>query len=203
MANLEVNYKEMPGKATEMQNLGKALNSELSTAWSSVNELRSTWYGVRYNSLISLFNKTTDSVNKILTLVICTIPDQLGTIALNYSKVDGDPVPAVEPGSITAIESIPDSDTARMSYEAGPADDVKGSVGKNIDSAEGYMEDILSTFNTIDWQSEARDNYQSQLTTLRGEIVDSLENIKTQFTVLMEQAASDMQAAEDANNVGN
>ena len=43
---MEVNYKEMPAKATQMQNLGRSLNGELSAAWTSVNDLRSTWYGV-------------------------------------------------------------------------------------------------------------------------------------------------------------
>lgn len=199
---MEVNYREMPAKATQMQDLGRSLNSELSSAWTSVEGLRSTWHGVRYNSLISLFNKVTGSVNKILTLVVCTIPDQLGTIARNYSVVDGDVVAGVEPGSIKAIESIADSDTATMSYEADAAASVKEVVNKNFDAAKNYMENIMNTFNTIEWVSEARDNYQSQLNSLKAEINASLDEIKTQFSTLMEQAANDMRAVENANNVG-
>lgn len=199
---MEVNYKEMPAKATQMQNLGRSLNGELSAAWTSVNDLRSTWYGVRYNSLISLFNKVTDSVNKILSLVVVTIPEQLGTIAKNYSVVDGDPVAAVEPGSVNAIEAIADSDTTKMSYEEGPASEVRASVSNNFNAAKGYMEDIMNTFNTIDWISDARDNYQTQLTSLKSEIVGALDGINSQFTTLMQEASADMQAAENANNVG-
>ena len=52
----EVNYEEIPGKANEIQQQGTQLNAELSSAWNSVNELRSTWHGLRYNTLISYFN---------------------------------------------------------------------------------------------------------------------------------------------------
>ena len=198
---MEVNYKDMPGKATTMQNLGKALNKELSTAWTSVNELRSTWHGVRYNTLIALFNKVTPAVNKILTLVICTIPDQLGTIARNYSIVDGDTAPAVEPGSVTAIEALADSDTTTMSFEQEPAAAVKSSVSGNFDASKGYMDDIVNTFNTIDWVSEARNSYQAQLESLKAEIVAAIDGINKQYTTLMEEAANDMRAVENANNV--
>ena len=198
---MEVNYREMPGKATMMQNLGKALNKELSTAWTSVNDLRSTWHGVRYNSLIALFNRVTPAVNKILTLVVCTIPDQLGTIARNYSIVDGDTTAAVEPGSITAIETIADSDTATMSFEQEAAASVKASVSSNFDAARGCMDDILNTFNTVDWVSEARNSYQSQLESLKGEICTAIDTINKNYTTLMEEAANDMKNVENANNI--
>lgn len=199
---MEVNYKEMPGKAVQMQGLGKQLNAELSNAWSSVNGLRSTWHGVRYNSLIALFNNVTASVNKILTLVVSTIPDQLGTIARNYSIVDGDVCAAVEPASITAIESIENSDTSSMSYDASAAVSVKESVMKNLNNAKGYMENVVSVFNTVSWVSEARTNYQSQLESLKGEIVAAIEGINKQFSTLMSEAENDMKAVENANNVG-
>ncbi len=199
---MEVNYKEMPGKAVQMQGLGRQLNGELSSAWTSVNELRSTWHGVRYNSLIMLFNKVTGSVNKILSLVVSTIPDQLGTIARNYSIVDGDPCANVEPASPTAIEAIENSDTSSMSYDPATALSVKESVTKNLSNAKGYMENIVTVFNTVDWVSEARSNYQSQLETLKGEIVAAIDGINTQFSTLMSEAENDMKAVENANNVG-
>ena len=195
---MEVNYLEMPGKAVQMQGLGKQLNSEMSKAWSSVNELRSTWHGVRYNSLIALFNNVTDSVNKILKLVVSTIPDQLGTIAKNYSIVDGSSCPNVEPASVTAIEKIENSDTKTMSAAAS----VKESVTSNLNNAKGFMENIVSVFNTVDWVSEARDSYQSQLDSLKGEIVNAINTINTQFSTLMSEAENDMKAVENANNVG-
>ena len=199
---MEVNYLEMPGKAVQMQGLGKQLNSEMSKAWSSVNELRSTWHGVRYNSLIALFNNVTDSVNKILKLVVSTIPDQLGTIAKNYSIVDGSSCPNVEPASVTAIEKIENSDTKTMSFDQSAAASVKESVTSNLNNAKGFMENIVSVFNTVDWVSEARDSYQSQLDSLKGEIVNAINTINTQFSTLMSEAENDMKAVENANNVG-
>ena len=199
---MEVNYKEMPGKAIQMQGLGRQLNGELSSAWSNVNGLRSTWHGVRYNSLIALFNNVTASVNKILTLVVSTIPDQLGTIARNYSIVDGDVCAPVEAASPTAIESIENSDTSSMSYDPATALSVKESVMKNLNNAKGYMDNIVSVFNTVSWVSEARTNYQAQLETLKSEIVAAIDGINNQFTTLMNEAETDMKAVENANNVG-
>ncbi len=199
---MEVDYRAMKAKAIEIRELGTSLNGEFSAAWESVNGLRATWYGVRYNTLISFFNKTTDAVNGILTLVVCTIPEQLGTIAKNYSIVDGDPISIVEPGPITPIEKLVDSSPARMAFDQGTAESVKNGVIANFGSAIDYMEKILNTFNSVDWVSEARNNYQAKLVGLKGEIVGAIETIKSQFTTTMEEAATDMQNAENANNVG-
>ena len=64
------------------------------------------------------------------------------------------------------------------------------------------MENIVSVFNTVDWVSEARDSYQSQLDSLKGEIVNAINTINTQFSTLMSEAENDMKAVENANNVG-
>lgn len=198
----EVNYEEIPGKANEIQQLGTQLNAELSSAWNSVNELRSSWHGLRYNTLISYFNNITDSVNQLLKLVICEIPESLGTVARNYAAADGTTVPAVGAGSITMIETLSDSDTSSLAYNSGTASEVQSAVNGNISNAEDFMNSIESTFTSINWQSEASEAFRQKFTSLKSQIVDALTNINSQFTNLMQEAQSDIEGAESANTVG-
>lgn len=198
----EVNYEEIPGKANEIQQQGTQLNAELSSAWNSVNELRSTWHGLRYNTLISYFNNITDSVNQLLKLVICEIPETLGTVAKNYAAADGSSVAAVGAGSVTMVETLSDSDTSTMAYNSGNASDVQSAVNGNISNAEDYMNSIESIFAGINWQSEASEAFSQKFAKLKAQIVDALTNISTQFTNLMQAAQSDIEGAESANTVG-
>lgn len=198
----EVNYEEIPGKANEIQQQGTQLNAELSSAWNSVNELRSTWHGLRYNTLISYFNNITDSVNQLLKLVICEIPETLGTVARNYAAADGSSVAAVGAGSVTMIETLSDSDTSTMAYNSGNASDVQSAVNGNISNAEDYMNSIESIFTGINWQSEASEIFRQKFASLKSQIVDALTNINTQFTNLMQAAQADIEGAESANTVG-
>lgn len=202
MANIrEVNYQEIPGKASQIQQQGGQLNLELSNAWNSVNNLRSTWHGLKYNTLISYFNKITDEVNELLKLVICEIPEALGTVAKNYALADGGSVASVGAGSVTAITTLSDSETVTMAYDSATASNTQSAVNKNFANAESYMNDIESTFSSINWESEAKDAFQKRFSSLKTQIVDALSNINTQFTNLMQQAQADIEGAETANTV--
>lgn len=196
-----VNYEQIPGKANEIQGQGRQLNSELSNAWNSVNDLRSTWHGKRYNTLISYFNNITDEVNSMLKLVICEIPEALGTVAKNYAMADGGSVAAVGAGTVNAISTMGDSDTTTMAYNSSNASDVQSSVSTNFSTAESLMNDIESTFASIDWESEAKNAFQQRISSLKGQITEALENIRTQFTTLMQESQSDIEGAESANTV--
>ena len=132
----EVNYQEIPGKANSIQSEGRALNTELSTAWNSVNDLRSTWHGLKYNTLISYFNSITNEVNELLKMVIVQIPDALGTVAKNYALADGGSVPTVEIGSVTLITTLSDSDTTTMAYDSSTAAEVQSTVSNNFSNAK-------------------------------------------------------------------
>ena len=202
MANInEVNYEEIPGKANEMQQEGVQLNAELSAAWNRVNDLRSTWHGLRYNTLISYFNNITDEVNELLDLVICKIPETLGIVAKNYASVEGTSVAAVGAGSVTMIETLSESDTSTMAYNSGNASDVQSTVSSNFSNAENYMNSIESIFSSINWESDASETFRQKFKSLKSQIIDALTNINTQFTNLMQAAQTDIESAESANTI--
>ena len=78
---------------------------------------------------------------------------------------------------------------------------VKNNVSTNFKNSVEKMNEIESTYNTIQWQSEAAEAFRAKFTKLKGEIISSFENINSQFTTLMEQTLSDIQATENANTV--
>lgn len=202
MANImEVNYQEIPGKANQIQQLGEQLNSEVTTAWNNVNDLRGTWHGTRYNVLISYFNKATDSINAILRMVIDEIPTALGTVAMNYAKADGQSVASVGAGNITAIQTLADSDTSTMAYQSSAAAAVQSQVNTNFSNAEKCMNDIETTFASITWESEAKRAFQERFSSLKAQIIDELNEINKQFTALMQASQADIEGAETANTV--
>lgn len=50
-----VNYKEIPGQAKQMRNLGKYLNAEITKAYKSIENMHKSWYRKRYNDLLKSF----------------------------------------------------------------------------------------------------------------------------------------------------
>ena len=83
-----VDYESMPLKAEEMRIYGKLLNSEITKAYKSIEEMHNSWYGKRYNKLLKSFNDIVPQLNKMITLVVKEIPYALEVIANNYSQAD-------------------------------------------------------------------------------------------------------------------
>ena len=63
------------------------------------------------------------------------------------------------------------------------------------------MDTIESIFNGINWNSEAKDAFQSKFSSLKSQIISALDNINTQYTNLMQAAKADIEGAESANTV--
>ena len=69
MAKIQnVDYERIPGQATQMRSEGQVLNTELKSAYESINLMRNFWYGKRYDSLVKEFNEIKSSIN--LSIVI-------------------------------------------------------------------------------------------------------------------------------------
>ena len=202
MANImDVDFRQIPGKANQIQQLGLQLNAELTSAWNSVDELRASWHGLRYNELISYFNKTTETLNKMVKLAVNEIPEALGTVATNYARAEGTSVAAVSPASVTAIQTLADSDTSTMAYTSSEAANVRTLVNNNFSKAEGYVNEIETTFASITWESEAKNAFQQRLSSLKSQMIDAITNINTQFTKLMQASQADIEGAESANTI--
>lgn len=203
MAKIEfVNYNTVPGVANDMQELGVKLNNELTTAYASTRDMRSHWFGVRYNTLIQGFNKVIPSINELLKLVIGEIPFALRVAANNYSQADrGQNACAAEEGVPNNIEEIAETTEPGLKFITSEVESVKGNVETNFTNAENLMDEIAAKFATAEWESEARDAFDNRFNTLKSNITSSIEDIKSQFTSLMAETISDIEKAENSSTV--
>ena len=88
-----------------------------------------------------------------------------------------------------------------MRFLTGDVESIQNQVVSNLDIAKSKMDEIESVYGQIQWRSEASDAFRSTFTRLKSEIVESFENIKSQFTKLMTQTQQDIQSAETSNTV--
>ncbi len=196
-----VDYKQIPSKARQMQSEGQALNSELTSAYNSIGQMSKSWYGKRYNELVKSFNNIINSLNDMLKLVITDIPDTLNTVAKNYASADGDSVSSISSASPKRITNIANSTATGMRFIESEVNTTKLNVEKNFANAKQKMENIKTIYNGITWQGDAATAFKSKFNQLKSQIDQSLDDLKRQFSQLMQQTISDMQATEKANTV--
>lgn len=197
-----VDYEAIPGQASQMRSNGQQLNSELTTVYQSIGDMHSSWYGVRYNSLVTSFNEIVETLNELLQLVVTDIPVALENVANNYSQADaGSSVTSVDSTGPNKITELALTTDVGMRFITSEVQTVQSSVSQNFSNAVEQMNAIESVFNSITWESEAADAFKAQFTELKEDIVSSFEDLKEQFVTLMEQTQEDIQNAETANTV--
>lgn len=203
MANIQnVDYEALPGQASQIRSYAQELNNELTTAYTNITNMHSVWYGVRYNALVKEFNNIIPQLNELLNLVVGEIPFALETIANNYAQADkGANVVGAQNTAPNKIAEIPVSNDVGMRFITEDVANTQSQVSTNLDNARSRMDSIESTYSQIQWQSEASDAFKSTFTRLKSQIVSSFENIKSQFTNLMNQTQEDIQSAESSNTV--
>ena len=203
MANItSVDYEAIPSQAKQMRAEAQQLNSEMTKAYTSIENMHNSWYGVRYNELQKSFNNLIPSLNEMLTLVVKEIPFALETVANNYSLADkGTKVTSAindGPKPITALTITSD---VGMKFITADVEATQKSVETNFENSKEQMNKIESIYNGIDWKSEAATAFKSQFTKLKNEIVNSFENLKADFAKLKNEPKSDIQATESAHTV--
>lgn len=203
MAKIQnVDYMAMPNQAKQMRALGQQLNTQMTTAYKSIENMHSSWYGTRYNDLVKLFNNMTTQLNEMLKLVVTDIPYTLETVANNYSQADrGANATSASQEAIQRINNINLSNDVGMKFITANVTNVQQSVSKNFQNAKDQMNKIAAEYNKIKWESEASQAFKSKFQKLKTSITQSFDNIEQQFTKLMNQTKDDIQKAETANTV--
>ncbi len=206
MSKIEiVDYGEMPRQASQMRSLGQELNGKLVQVYEAINNMRDgVWYGERYDSLVGEFNKIIPEINQLLTLVVGEIPFALETIANNYAQADrGTNVTSAQNTAPKKIQEMTLTKTgSKFKFISASVESVQNQVESDLAEASEKMNEIEGVYGQIQWQSEASEAFKTTFTRLKGEIITSFENIKSQFTKLMTQTQEDVQAAESSNTVG-
>lgn len=203
MANIiKVDYEAIPRQTMSMRTHGKELNTELTNAYKSIEEMHKSWFGQRYNALVAEFNKIVPSINELLTLVVDEIPFTLETVANNYALADrGSGVTKAAKEMPQKIMTLNVPADVGMGFVTTEVEAVQQAVSRNFQNAREKMNLIESEYGKITWQSEAADAFKVRFKKLKTEITNSFDNLNTQFSNLMNQTKEDMQRTESANTL--
>ncbi len=199
---MNVDYEAMPNQAKQMREYARELNTELKNAYSSIEEMHNSWYGIRYNELVKDFNEMAPQLNQLLDLVVREIPFALETIANNYSQADrGQNATTAEETAPNKIENLPIMNDVGMRFITSDVANTQRVVSEKFEASKDLMNKIESEYAKVQWQSEASESFKARFTQLKGEIIASFENINTQFAKLMTQTQQDIETTEKANTV--
>ena len=195
-------YEAIPKQAKQMREYARELNSELKIAYSNIQEMHNSWYGIRYNELVKDFNELSPKLNSLLDLVVKEIPFALETIANNYAQADrGQKVTSAEETEPNKIEMLPIMNDVGMRFITSEVASTQRAVTEKIETSKELMNKIEAEYGKVQWQSEASDSFKARFTQLKGEIMASFENINNQFVRLMNQTQQDIETTEKANTV--
>ena len=203
MAKIQnVDYEAMPRNAKQMRSYGQQLNTEVTNAYNSVRDMRSSWYGKRYNELVKHFNNMIPQINEMLQLVVTDIPVTLEKVANNYSQADrGSNATTVENTTPKKITNIEIHNDVGMKFITANVQQVQTKVSNNFKNAKDQMNKISTEYNKVKWTSEASDAFKNKFNKLKTNITKSFEEIEQTFSKLMNQAKDDVQRSETSNTV--
>lgn len=201
MAKIQsVDYNQIPLITRKMRALGSELNNELKTVYKNITEMHNVWYGTRYQSLVLDFNAMVPQLNDMLVLVIGDIPFMLDRIANNYATVDtGNRIVAEEQTAPDSISDITVPADVGMRFLTSEVSAIQQEVAMRFNNSVDIMNGIEAELNKIEWESEAAESFREKFRSLKGNITASIDNIRSEFVKLMQQAQDDIQNAETAN----
>ena len=203
MANImNVDYEAIPAIARQVRSYAQDLNIQMLDIYNNISEMHNSWYGIRYNTLAKDFNNIMPEINDLLDLVVTEIPYTLETIANNYALVDrGSKVTSAEKTPAKRVTSLAMPNDVGMRFLTNEVTSVKSKVATNFTSAKEIMNMIETTYNRVEWRSEAAEAFKMRFTKLKNNIVNAFDNLELQFIKLMTQTLEDIQATENANTV--
>lgn len=203
MAKIQnVDYEAMPKQAKQMRALGKQLNTEITNAYKSIENMHSSWYGKRYNELVKQFNNMILQINEMLQLVVTEIPYTLETVANNYSQADrGQNATSASKEAPKKVTNLKVPNDVGMKFITTNVASTQQNVSKNFKNAKDQMNKINTEYGKIKWSSEAADAFKNKFQKLKASITQSFDDIEQQFTKLMNQTKDDIQKTEKANTV--
>lgn len=203
MAKIQnVDYEAMPKQAKQMRTYGQQLNTQMTNAYKSIEDMHSSWYGKRYNELVKQFNSLTSKINEMLKLVVTEIPYALETVANNYSEADkGTKATAAQKTAPKKVTTLTIHQDVGMKFVTSNVEAVQKKVSNNFKNAKDQMNKIQTEYSKIKWQSEASEAFKSKFSKLKQNIITSFENIEKQFSSLMNQTKKDIEKTEKANTV--
>ena len=201
---MNVDYEAMPNQAKQMRAQGKELNNELVGAYKKISDMHNCWYGKRYNELVTYFNELVPQLNQFLNVIVGEVPYMFEKIANTSSDVDIQQNVAVpQKESIQKLEALPLIDDVGMRYISKEVDEISNEIMQLLQAAEDSMESVKRTVDNVELECEGSAEFKNEFTTLNNAFEYVINNIKTQFTKLMQADRELMEKAEKENSANN
>lgn len=197
-----VNYEEMPRNAQEIRECARALNDELISAYDKVNAMRQDWFGNRYNLLVQSFNKLIPNFHSMLDFAVTKLPDNIETIANNYSLADkGQVATPVRSETRKNIPEISPNTETDLRFMETAVDGKRDEISKNFTNARQQMNQIATAYSKIVWTSKAADTFLDEFTKIKNQIETMIDDINKEFVQRMQETKEDHRRAEEGNTI--
>lgn len=200
--SVKVDYDEIPIESKSIRGYAKEINSNLIEVYKEVADMHAHWYGKRYNELVEKFNNLVPQLNQFLELIVGEVPCMYEKIANNFSEVDiNQNVTTSQEEPVIKLTVNPIINDVGMRYIEEEVTVAEKSIVSILHDTIDTMEIINRTVSQMELVCDGAEEFNSQFSKLTDTFKQVLNNIETQFNMLMEQDRNLMKEAEKDNTV--
>lgn len=201
---IKIDYENVPAQSKNIRNGAIEVNNKLLESYRKIAEMHVCWYGKRYNELVTYFNELVPQLNQFLNVIVGEVPYMFEKIANTISDVDIQQNVAVpQKESIQKLEALPLIGDVGMRYISKEVDEISNEIMQLLQAAEDSMESVKRTVDNVELECEGSAEFKNEFTTLNNAFEYVINNIKTQFTKLMQADRELMEKAEKENSANN
>lgn len=200
--SVKVDYDEIPIESKSIRGYAKEINSNLIEVYKEVADMHAHWYGKRYNELVEKFNNLVPKLNQFLELIVGEVPCMYEKIANNFSEVDiNQNVTTSQEEPVIKLTVNPIINDVGMRYIEEEVTVAEKSIVSILHDTIDTMEIIYRTVSQMELVCDGAEEFNSQFSKLTDTFKQVLNNIETQFNMLMEQDRNLMKEAEKDSTV--
>lgn len=200
--SVKVDYDEIPIESKSIRGYAKEINSNLIEVYKEVADMHAHWYGKRYNELVEKFNNLVPQLNQFLELIVGEVPCMYEKIANNFSEVDiNQNVTTSQEEPVIKLTVNPIINDVGMRYIEEEVTVAEKSIVSILHDTIDTMEIINRTVSQMELVCDGAEKFNSQFSKLTDTFKQVLNNIETQFSMLMEQDRNLMKEAEKDSTV--
>lgn len=200
--SVKVDYDEIPIESKSIRGYAKEINSNLIEVYKEVADMHAHWYGKRYNELVEKFNNLVPQLNQFLELIVGEVPCMYEKIANNFSEVDiNQNVTTSQEEPVIKLTENPIINDVGMRYIEEEVTVAEKSIVSILHDTIDTMEIINRTVSQMELVCDGAKEFNSQFSKLTDTFKQVLNNIETQFNMLMEQDRNLMKEAEKDSTV--
>ena len=138
----------------------------------------------------------------MLDFAVTKLPDNIETIANNYSLADkGQVATPVRSEARKNIPEISPNTETDLRFMETAVDGKRDEISKNFTNARQQMNQIATAYSKIVWTSKAADTFLDEFTKIKNQIETMIDDINKEFVQRMQETKEDHRRAEEGNTI--